>query len=318
VTEFCRGPAAFGRPGLPPNWIDGAKDGVGTAYNSVSRIWFTLADGIITEVYCPTIDRPQIRDLQLLVSDGKTFFHSEKSHLFTDIRPISPHTLGYQITNSDPDGRYAINKEVIADPSSPCILQHTRVVGAPDFLAGLNFTVLCAPHLGVGGWGNNGYVVESAGRKLLAAEKNGVWLALGGTVPFLKLYCGYSGTSDGWTDLAENKVMDWEFTQAIDGNIALSGQLQLGGVTEFTLGLALGDSLQSAVTNLFHSLALPFESRKRIFKKQWENRGCTMLALESHSSDSGELYHASTGLLSAHKDKTLSRGLYHLPVHPLW
>ena len=304
MTEFIHGPAAFGWPGLAPNWTDGAKDGVGTAYNSVSRIWFTLAGGIITEVYYPTVDKPQLRDLQLLISDGETLFQGEKTHLFTEIKQLSPHALGYGVTNSDPDGRYSIVKEIIADPSLPCILQSIRLSGAPDFLSRLKLYVLAAPHLGVGGWGNNGYVVESAGRKLLAAEKNGVWLVLGASVPFAKVSCGYSGTSDGWTDLAENFQMDWEFAAAPNGNIALTGELALDGKTDFTIGLALGDSLQNAITNLFHSLALPFESRRERYEEQWESHGQQMRSLEAKSQDNGELYRASAALLSAHEDKT--------------
>jgi hypothetical protein len=57
------------------------------------------------------------------------------------------------------------------------------------------------------------------------AEKHGTWLALAATVPFRRLSCGYVGQSGGWTDLDENLQMDWEFDQAPDGNIALTGEL---------------------------------------------------------------------------------------------
>jgi glucoamylase len=49
---------AFGWPGIEPRWTHGGKDGVGTAYAASSRIWFTFWNGIITEVYYPTVDRP--------------------------------------------------------------------------------------------------------------------------------------------------------------------------------------------------------------------------------------------------------------------
>ncbi|MBI3000735.1 MAG: hypothetical protein HYY46_20140, partial [Deltaproteobacteria bacterium] len=65
---------AFGRPGIHPRWTHGGKEGVGTAYAGSSRIWFTVWNGIITEVYYPTVDRPQIRDLQYLITDGESFF----------------------------------------------------------------------------------------------------------------------------------------------------------------------------------------------------------------------------------------------------
>jgi glucoamylase len=69
---------ATGRPGIDPRWTRSDKDGVGTAYSALSRVWFTVSKGILNEGYYPTIDRPQIRDLQHIVSDGETFFCDER------------------------------------------------------------------------------------------------------------------------------------------------------------------------------------------------------------------------------------------------
>ncbi|MFQ5517985.1 MAG: hypothetical protein ACE5E8_10485, partial [Acidimicrobiia bacterium] len=63
---------AFGRPGIEPRWTSGAKDAVGTALSAGSHVWFSVARGILTEIYWPTIDRPQVRDLQFLITDGET------------------------------------------------------------------------------------------------------------------------------------------------------------------------------------------------------------------------------------------------------
>jgi glucoamylase len=95
---------AFGKPGIEPRWTRGDKDAIGTAYSASSRLWFTLAAGIVNEVYFPTIDRPQVRDFQYLVSDGDSFVHDERRHLRSATREISDSVLGFQITNSDPDG----------------------------------------------------------------------------------------------------------------------------------------------------------------------------------------------------------------------
>jgi glucoamylase len=92
---------AFGHPGLPPSWSSSAKEAVGTAYSVASRVWFTLADGIITETFYPTIDRPQLRDCQFLVSDGASFFHEEKRDMDTEMEAIEDHTLGHRVTNRD-------------------------------------------------------------------------------------------------------------------------------------------------------------------------------------------------------------------------
>ena len=295
---------AFGGPGIPPRWTHAGKDGVGTAYASSSRLWFTVWNGVVTEVYYPTVDRPQLRDLQFLVTDGESFFHEEKRHLRSATERFSHHGLGYRITNADPEGRYSLVKEVLSDPHLPCLLVNATLSGEASFLKRLRLYALCAPHLGMGGSGNNGCVSEIAGRRILTAEKDGVWLALAATVPFSRLSCGFVGQSDGWTDLAVGYRMDWEFDRAPDGNIALTGELDLGDRREFTMGLAFGDGLHNAVTTLLESLAVPFGEQRERFTEQW-NRSCRrILPLEKAASDGGDLYHGSYSLLLAHEDKT--------------
>ena len=295
---------AFGRPGIEPRWTHGGKDGVGTAYATPSRIWFTLWNGIITEVYYPTVDRPQIRDLQFLVTDGESFFHEEKRHLLTRVERLSRHALEYRMTNTDTQGRYTIVKDILTDPHLSCVLQRTQLLGDQYFLSRLRLYILCAPHIEVGGRGNNAYVVEVAGRQILAAEKRGTWLVLAATAPFARLSCGYVGRSDGWTDLADNFQMDWEFDCALDGNVALTGEVELKNYKGFTVGLALGESLHNAATILFQAIGIPFTEQRKRYREQW-NRPCRkILPLEKVSGDRGHLYHGSFSLLLAHEDKT--------------
>jgi glucoamylase len=305
MAKFRNQSHAFGSSGIDPRWSHANKDGVGTAYFSASRVWFTTWNGIVTEVYYPRVDRPQIRDLQYLISDGQSFLHAENRELVTKTERMGKHGLGYRICNSDPQGRYTITKEVISDPHLSCILQQTQVTGDPSILSKLQIYALCAPHLDVSGWGNNAYVVESAGRSVLTAERNGTWLALGANIPFTQLSCGYVGKSDGWTDLSNNFQMDWEFDQALNGNVALIGKLDLSGDRrEFTLGLAFGNSLHHAISTLFQSLELPFAQQKQNYEQQWTTICQKILPLEAVSTDRGNLYHTSISLLLAHEDKS--------------
>ncbi|MCL4540234.1 MAG: hypothetical protein M1378_11675, partial [Bacteroidetes bacterium] len=138
MTKFRGDKTAFGAPGIDPKWARGNKDGVGTAYSSDSKIWYSIWHGTLTEAYYPTVDRPQIRDMEYLISDGKTFFHEEKRHLKANTQRLSQHDLGYRIENSDPKGRYTITKEVISDPHLPCILQHTKLDGDEKFLSSIH------------------------------------------------------------------------------------------------------------------------------------------------------------------------------------
>lgn len=304
MAKFRGAREAFGRPGIPPRWTHGSKDGVGTAYSAASRVWFTLWNGVLTEAYYPTVDRPQLRDLQYLVTDGETFFHEEKRHLESRAERIFGNVLGYRVANVDPRRRYSLTKEVITDPHLPCILQKTILEGEEDLLSRLALYILCAPHLEGGGAGNNGYVVESAGREILVAEKGGTWLALGATVPFSRLSCGFVGESDGWRDIAENFRMDWEFDRATDGNVALVGELALDGRREFTLGLAFGDGLHNALATLFQALGIPFEEHLARYEEQWSRAFRKILPLEKVSGDGGHLYRGSYALILAHEDKT--------------
>jgi glucoamylase len=295
---------AFGQPGIAPRWTQSIKDAIGTAYSAGSRVWFTVSAGVLNEAYHPTIDRPQIRDLQYLVTDGESFFHDERRHLDSRLERLDSHALGVRIINSDREGRYRLVKEVITDPHQPCILIRTRFERDPRFEGRLRLFALLAPHLDGSGSGNSGYVAEVDGRTFLTAHKNDFWLAMGATVPFVRRSCGYVGASDGWTDLANGLELDWEFDAAEDGNVALVGELDLERGSEFTLGVSFGASLHNVTTTLAQSLGFDFAAHRERFVEQWD-RACQRLApLAAASGDGGRLYQASHRLLLAHEDKT--------------
>ena len=98
--------------------------------------------------------------------------------------------------------------------------------------------------------------------------------------------------------------MDWQFDHATDGNIALTGELDLSGHREFTLGLAFGDTQHHAIATLFQALGIPFEEHHKRYTEQWDRTSAHQLPLEKVSSDKGNLYHSSFSLLLAHEDKS--------------
>ena len=295
---------APGGPGITPRWSRGAKDAVGTAYAVSSRVWYTIANGVITEVYFPTIDTPQIRDLQYLVTDGESFFHDERRHMCTHIECLSPATLGFKVINTDPEGRYSIEKQIIGDPHLSCLLVHTQFNVAPEWHGRLRIYVLCAPHLDIGGWHNNGRVVEARGQQFLMAYRDDVYLTIAAGLPFSRLSCGYVGVNDGWTDLAHNFQMDWTYDSALDGNIALTGEIDISTGTEFTLGLGFGHTQHNASAMLYQALAIPFEATLENFISQWERTGKRFSLLGKIARQDFTLFERSVNLLLAHEDKT--------------
>lgn len=151
-------------------------------------------------------------------------FLEEKRDLDYEIERMLP-SQGYRIRSHDREGGFSFVKEIIIEPTRPRASVHTKLEGEDDVLRNLELYVLCAPHLEVGGEGNNAYVVEVSGRELLVAEKEkeNRWLAMGTSGGFSRLSCGYVGHSDGYTDLMKSHKMNFEFDQAKNGNVALTG-----------------------------------------------------------------------------------------------
>jgi len=257
----------------------------------------------VTEVYYPTIDSPQIRDLQFLITDGENFFHDERRNFFGEIDCISEAALGFEATNREKEGRYTIHKTILGDPHQNCLLVRTRVQAPPELLSKLQMYVLCAPHLEIGGWHNNGEILRLEGRTVLIAYKGDTWLVIEASVPFTDCSCGYVGVNDGWTDLADNYRLDWQYDAVLDGNIALTGGLDLSKGAEFTLALAFGTTKHNALSTLAQSLSIPFEETREAFIRQWDRTSKRRYALTSGSNNS-RLFERSINLLLAHEDKT--------------
>ena len=294
---------ADGGPGISPRWARSDKDGVGTAYSALSEVWFTVARGMLNEVYYPTVDTPQIRDLQLLVGDGETFILGARE-LKATYEHLGDRTLGFLITLSDPGGRFRLFQEVITNPYRPCLLMRVRLEADAALLPKLRLFVLLAPHLEVGGTGNTGNVVRTSAGTVLTAHKDRTWLALGATVPFKGCSCGYVGTTDGWQDLKSNFQMSHTFDSAGPGNIALTGEIDLSQSKKFLLGLAFGNSLTQALVGWTQSLAVPFDEHRAIFIQKWQETGAHLPPrLTGATGDGGKLARLSHSLILAHEDK---------------
>src|SRR5262249_48160876 len=139
------------------------------------------------------------------------------------------------------------------------------------------------------------------GRTILTANKGDTWLVIAATVPFTECSCGYVGVNDGWTDLSDNYRLDWQYDAVLDGNIALTGGLDLSRSTRFTVGLAFGTTRHNALSTLAQSLSIPFELTREAFVRQWE-RTSRRFALPAASN--AKLFDRSINLLLAHEDKT--------------
>ncbi len=64
---------APGAPGTPSYFDLARKDCAGTATGTRSKVWYTVAGGVLSDTYEPTIDNTNVSTLQYVVTDGSTF-----------------------------------------------------------------------------------------------------------------------------------------------------------------------------------------------------------------------------------------------------
>ncbi len=296
---------AFGAPGLDPRWTSSQKDAVSTAYAASSRVWFTVSHGTLNEIYYPTIDRPQTRDMELLFSDGETFFHEEKRDLEYDFHYIDLGAPAVWVTAKEPQGRYTVTKEFLTDPHHPVVLMNVKITGDEAVLSRLKCYALMAPHLNGGGGGNSARSIDVAGQRCLLAWKDDTSLAMGASCGFSRSSCGYVGASDGFQNLTKDMRMSWQFGQALDGNIAVTGEIDVAAHREFTIALSFGDGHHSAIAQLMQTLATPYQEHAARFILQW-SRSAFPANLTPASCDKGILMRISQNVLLTHEDKTYS------------
>jgi glucoamylase len=220
---------APGWPGIPPRWTSSAKTGVGTALDASSEVWFTISHGIFNEIYYPRVDQACTRDLGLIVTDGRNFFSEEKRHTYCEVNCLAEGVPAYGLVNTCKQGRYRIEKEILADPRRHAVMQKTRFVPLQGKLIDYHLYILLAPHLGNRGYGNTGRVGDYKGIPMLFAkrETSALALALACSAPWVRCSVGFVGVSDGWQDLLHHKKMIWMYDRAENGNVALTGEVDL-------------------------------------------------------------------------------------------
>ena len=297
--------AAPGGPGLEPRWTSSKKDAVSTAYAASSKLWFTLSHGTLNEVYYPTIDRPQIRDMELLFSDGETFVHEEKRDFEYDFHYIDEDALAVRVVAHDLNGRYTVTKEFVSDPHHPVMLMNVKIAGDEEILSRLKCYALLAPHLDGGGAGNSARSVDVAGRRAVLAWKEDVALAFGADCGFSRSSCGFVGVSDGYQDLTRHLQMRWNYGSALNGNIAVMGEVDVAQFREFTIAIALGEGAHAALSGMMQTLSTPYEMHRKRFIEQW-HRALSPERLAAVAGDGGRLARVSHNIILAHEDKTYS------------
>ncbi len=299
---------APGAPGIPARWTSSAKSGVGRAVSAQSSVWFTVSHGILNEVYYPRIDQACIRDFGLIVTNGRDFFSEEKRHAASVIRPIADGTPVFNIVSSCTMGRYRIEKTVLSDPRRDVVLQRVRFHALLGALPDYRIYALLAPHLVNRGARNTAWVGDYKGVPMLFATGGGSALALGCSAPFLGRSVGFVGVSDGWQDLTQHFALQWQYDIAQDGNVALTGEIDLSA-GEFVLALGFGRHPEEAALRVRASLSDDLDEAIRDCVSGWQTWHEKLLPLDRKCNDGGRNpYRISAAVLRTHEAGAFAGG----------
>ena len=162
VAATTAGGTAATAPGAPgaPSYFDLArKDCVGTAAAQGSKVWYTVAGGVLSDVYEPTIDNTDVSTLQYIVTDGSTFTDLQARDMTYTVT-ADPTGMACTVTSTDAKHGFRLITTYITDPASDTVLmQHQAAEPAPGSsvkLANLHLYARLDAHVnGNGGGGSD-------------------------------------------------------------------------------------------------------------------------------------------------------------------
>lgn len=321
---------APGGPGADAHWPSAAKQGFGTANTTRSKVWFTLADGVMTEVYYPTLDVPNVQALQMVVVAGASVENETEDTIHrTEI--VDPRALSFRQTNTAKSGNYTITKTYVTDPRRATVLIDVRFQSRTP----ADLYVYYDPSLNNSGMHDSAWTQE---RAFLAADGDRVsaLVSSSGFAPTdylvrdssrvaysaeLKISNGYLGSSDGLTELGKNPRVDFHSeVRANNGNVVqvaalegFQGSRPYDGKAHCTLALGFGKTPREALRNARASLAKGFDAVRKEYESGWHGYVATLPTVELKYQ---RQFNMAAMILRALEDKTYRGAMIASPSVP--
>jgi glucoamylase len=295
---------APGAPGSVANWTEGDKDGFGSATRLASKVWFTLDDGELTEVYYPDLGTPSVRNLEFVVTDGRSFTETERGDASHEVKLVDRRSLTYRQINTSRSGRWRITKTYVTDPARAAVLVDVEF----ESLTGRPYRLYAVYDPGLSNGGDDDTATSGQGELIAADDRAASALV---TAPSLRrTSSGFKGTSDGWTDLADDHRMDWTYSSAPNGNVVQTGETALTGIRgsrRMQLALGFGEAGGAAAAVARRSLREGFERAARSYADGWHDY-LSDLERPRSVARMATNYDVSLMVLAALEDKTYRGG----------
>ena len=171
------GGAAPAGPGAASYYDLARKDCLGTARDTTSKVWYTVADGVLSDVYEPTMDNTNVSTLQYVVTDGSSFTDLQTRDMTYTVS-ADPTGMACTVTSKDKAHGYQLTTVYVTDPARDTVLMHTTLAalpGAHPDLAALHLYARLDAHVnGTGGGGadnagGNTGVVDASGPPVVSS-----------------------------------------------------------------------------------------------------------------------------------------------------
>src|SRR6185312_1372488 len=273
--------AAPDGPGALSHFDMSRKDCLGTAQNTTSKVWFTVANGVLSDVYYPTADNTNVETLQYIVTDGSTFTDLQTRDTTYTVQLLDNHSqaLDCEVTTTAKSGKYRIITDSLTDPQRNTVVMNVHFIALVGSLSTYQLYVRYDPSIngnGGGGSGNGGgdtgTIDTSTGHNVPIAldtvtTRNAfnrtyavpVYSALDASTPFTQVGNGFVGqTSDGLVQLDTSHTLTALYTQTNNRNLEQPTQANIAHGGMFTLALGFGTSQAAAVSATEASLATQF------------------------------------------------------------
>ncbi len=284
--------------GPDAHWPTAAKNGFGTSTTLASKVWFTLANGVMTEVFFPTLDVPNVQTLQLLLTiDGQVSAETENGDTIHRLELPDSGSLTFRQINTAKNGRYTITKTYVTDPQRNTVLIDVQF----DSRGGVHPHVYYDPSL------NNSGLHDSAwteGDALIAVD--------GDKASALMSSCGFVENGSGYLNRIENATL--QLAPRVDnGNVIQVGRIKdLETKRRCTLALGFGKRPADAVNNAKASLAKGFESVRTEYEAGWRSYVSRLPRITKHQQQ----FDMAAMLLKALEDKTIRGAVIASPSTP--
>ncbi|SDO55237.1 glucan 1,4-alpha-glucosidase [Nakamurella panacisegetis] len=281
--------AAADGPGTLSHFDLARKDCLGTARNTTSKIWYTVAGGVLSDVYAPTVDTTNVQTMQFLVSDGSSFTDLQSRDM---TYTVSADRTGMTCTvvSTAKSGQYRLTTTYLTDTNRSSVVVHTRYT--PLVRAAAHFRLYVRLDATVGGNGGGGpgnggadsaTVDRSTGSPVPvsydtvtttnAANRDYAvpsYLALRADRPFTAVSSGFVGSaSDGLAELDAGHTLSPLYDNAASGNVEQTAAVSLGRDGSSTLALGFGTTQAAAVATAGATARTPLPRLLAQYEAGW-------------------------------------------------